>query len=100
MDINSLTLADVAKIEELSGQPIGSLADEKAPKGKSLAAMAYVFKRKQLAEQDLPVAAWKFTDALALTIEEAYEILGLTDEPSTDDVLEGDDSVPLDSKVG
>jgi hypothetical protein len=45
-DTNSLTLGEVDIIETLSGQPIGAMADENRPKGKSLAALAYVVKRR------------------------------------------------------
>lgn len=47
MDINTLTLGEVAKIEELSGQPLASLSDEAAPKGKLMTALAFVIKRRQ-----------------------------------------------------
>lgn len=47
MDINTLTLGEVAKIEELSGQPLAALSDESAPKGKLMAALAFVIKRRQ-----------------------------------------------------
>lgn len=47
MDINTLTLGEVAKIEELSGQPLASLSDDQAPKGKLMAALAFVIKRRQ-----------------------------------------------------
>lgn len=47
MDINTLTLGEVAKIEELSGQPLAALSDDQAPKGKLMAALAFVIKRRQ-----------------------------------------------------
>lgn len=76
MDINTLTLGEVAKIEELSGQSVAALAKDDAPKGLSMAAMAYVTKRRT----DL---TFKWEDALALTMPEVYEILGMSDEDPT-----------------
>lgn len=46
MDIKSLTMGEIAKIEELSGQPISALGLEDAPKGKLMAAFALVVKRR------------------------------------------------------
>jgi hypothetical protein len=46
MDIKSLTMGEIAKIEELSGLPIAALGDEESPKGKLMAAFALVVKRR------------------------------------------------------
>lgn len=71
--IDRLTVGDLAIVEELSGQGIAVLGDETAPKAKLMAALVYVFKRKQ--DKD-----FTFQDALNLTLEEAQEILGLSDD--------------------
>ena len=76
--INRLTLGDVAMVEELSGMSIASMGDEDAPKGKLLAALAYVTKRKS--EKD-----FTFQDALNLTMDEVTEIIGLDDEEDPKD---------------
>jgi hypothetical protein len=47
MDINSLTLGELAKIEELGGASMSTLQDETKPKAKMLAALAFVIKRRE-----------------------------------------------------
>lgn len=47
MDIKNLTLGEVAKVEELSGLPLAALADDDKPKGKMMAALAFVIKRRE-----------------------------------------------------
>ncbi len=47
MNVNELTLGDVAEVEELSGQPLSSLGDPNAPKGKLMIAVAWIIKRKE-----------------------------------------------------
>ena len=47
MDIKNLTMGEVAKIEELSGLPLASLSDDNKPKGKLMAALAFVIKRRE-----------------------------------------------------
>lgn len=46
MDIQTLTLGEVAKIEEISGLPLSAMADEDKPKGKQMAAIAFVVMRR------------------------------------------------------
>lgn len=70
IDIQRLTLGEVSKIEELSGQSIGSIGDESAPKGKTLAALAFVAKKREE-----PKFTWN--DALGLSLDEATAIIGL-----------------------
>jgi hypothetical protein len=64
MDHNTLTLGEVTIIEELSGLTLQSLGDPNAPKGKIMAALAYVVKKREDP---------KYTFAMAeqLTSEEA-----------------------------
>lgn len=42
MDITNLTLGEVATVEELAGRSLSTLNDENTPKGKIMAALAYV----------------------------------------------------------
>lgn len=69
MDINSLTVGEVAKIESLSGQAISALGDEDKPKGKIMAAFAFVIKYREN-----PKFTWE--NALELTLTEVNELLG------------------------
>ena len=75
IDINKLTVGEIAKVEELSNQGITAIVDDASPKGLTMAALAFVVKRRENGEV-------KWNDALALTFEEANAILGLgQDEP-------------------
>lgn len=47
MDIKNLTLGEVSKIEELSGLPLAALGEDDKPKGKLMAALALVIKRRE-----------------------------------------------------
>jgi len=47
MDVNDLTLAEVAEVETISGQPFADMAEAKAPKGKLMQAIVFILKRKQ-----------------------------------------------------
>lgn len=82
MDINNLTLGEVATIEDLSGQGIAAFANDEKPKGLALAAFAFVIKRRTAPE-------FLWNDALGLTFDEAHEILGIggddEDGPAGDD---------------
>lgn len=79
IDIATLTLGEVAKIEDLTGLPMTRLGDDDAPKGAMLAAMAFITKRRQ----DM---TFTWNQAQELTLEAANEILGLADDE--------DDSAP------
>lgn len=78
LDIQRLTLGEVAKIEELSGQSITSIGDDIQPKGNALAAMAFVAKRREDKK-------FSWNDAQSLTFEEANAILGLTEDDSSEE---------------
>jgi hypothetical protein len=79
LDVNTLTLGEVARFEDLSGLSIGQLQDESAPKGKALAALAFLVKRRQeLAAGEKPSFTWN--QAQELTIEQATNLIGLDDE--------------------
>lgn len=72
-DVNTLTLGEIAKVEQLSGQAIVSIGDTSAPKGKALAALAMVIKRRT----GTPQFSWD--DAQNLTMTEAMEVVGLSE---------------------
>jgi len=78
MDIQKLTIGEVAKVEELSGLPISALGDENKPKGKLLVALVYVIKRR---EDD----SFRPHDAEKFTMEEVEAILGLNAQEDEDD---------------
>lgn len=44
--LEDLTLGDVEEVEKYAGQPLASLADAGANKGRLMTALAYVIKRK------------------------------------------------------
>jgi len=83
-DVKKLTLGEVAKVEELSGQPITAFADDEMPKGKPMAALAFVVKRRQLLADGQKVSEFTWNDACGLTFEQATEILGLGQTPAGD----------------
>lgn len=81
LNTDSLTLGEIATIEKLGGYSLASLQDESAPKGNMLAALAMVFARRN----GQPGFTWN--QATALTVDEAYEILGIEvadDEPEAE----------------
>ena len=73
MNVNELTLGDVAEVEELSGQPLAALGDSNAPKGKLMVALAWIIKRKEDPK-------FTYEHAKKLTMD---EIEGLFDENPT-----------------
>lgn len=93
IDINKLTLGEVAKIEELSGQPISAIGDEDKPKGLALAALAFVAKRRE-------DSAFTWNAAQSLTFDEANTILGFgqdQDEEGSDAPLDDAPATPSKS---
>lgn len=69
-DYSTLTLGEVAFIEDLSGLSISSIADDEMPKGKAMAAIATVLKRRA------GFPDFKFNQALDLTMAEINELMG------------------------
>ena len=61
VDISELTVGEIIEIEELTGMPLDALGQSDKPKGKMLAALAFVSKRR-----DDPKFTWE--DALELKI--------------------------------
>jgi hypothetical protein len=81
-DVKSLTLGEIDRIEELSGRSIDSIGDDGAPKGKMLAAMVFVMKRREHLAAGRPPSPTDWNDALGMTMVEANKVLGITkDEP-------------------
>ena len=78
IDFDTLTLGEVAKVEEISRQSISSIADEDKPKGRAMAALVYVIKRRE-------EPAYQFDQALACSLSEAEELLGLNDDEDDED---------------
>jgi len=75
--INRLTVGDIAIVEEMSGLGMAALGDENAPKGKLMAALAFVVKRKEDKN-------FTFKDAMDMTMEQIMEILGLEADDDED----------------
>lgn len=71
-DIQSLTLGEVAAIEDLAGVSVDAMADDDRPKGRLLAAFIFVMKRRE-------DPGFKFEDALNIPLSEANELLGTPD---------------------
>lgn len=72
MDISKLTLGEIATIEQLSGKAFAELADEEAPKGAILAALAYVIKKRD-------DKSYTIDDAKKLTMEDINELMSQGD---------------------
>lgn len=68
-DVNSLTLGEVDQIETLSGFAIDLLKDKNTPKGKLLAAIAFVIKHRQNPKFTFPMA-------LTLPMSEVLDLIG------------------------
>lgn len=78
--MQKLTVGDVAAVEDLCGLSISNIGDESSPKGKMLAAMVFVIRKKQ--DKD-----FTFNDALEMQFEEVTQFLGLDeaeDDPKED----------------
>jgi hypothetical protein len=90
IDVNSLTLGEVAKVEELSNLPITKFSTEDAPKGLALAALAFIWKKRTD-----PKFSWNA--AQALTMEQANEILGVG-EVVDEESEEGKEEISSTSK--
>ena len=83
-DFESLTMREVSLIEELAGQSISAIADETTPKGKALAALAMVAKRRA------GFPGFTFNEASAMTLAEVNELLGTSDDEADADPEGGD----------
>lgn len=73
-DVNTLTLGEVAFIEQRAECSITTLGEDETPKGKMLAALATVAKRRS------GDPTYRFEDAMNLTMSEASDLIGLGDD--------------------
>lgn len=73
MDINKLTIGEVATVEDMAGLPIAALGDPEKPKGKLMVALAYVINKRENPKYT------KF-EAEQLTMDEMTELLGMNEE--------------------
>ena len=76
IDVKSLTLGEIDRIETLSNLSIDSLGEDGTPKGKMMAAMVFVIKRREELRNGLP-PRFAFADAQEMTTAEAYKVLGM-----------------------
>lgn len=82
IDIKSLTLGEVATVEDLGGAPLSAMADTSRSNTRLLIALAYVWKRRSIPEFSL-------IDAENLTYAEVEEILGVNEDDEDEDSEEG-----------
>ena len=68
MNFNTLTLGELAQLEDLAGASLSSFGDEAAPKAKLMAALVYVIKRRE--DKD-----YTLVKAQSLTLEETTAII-------------------------
>lgn len=73
MDIEKLTLGEIAIVEQLSGHTFSDLANDESPKGMILSALAYVIKKRDIPD-------YTFDQAQKLTMEDINELMS-DDEP-------------------
>lgn len=83
-DFETLTLGEVAFIENMSERSISEISDDGAPVGKSLAAIVTVIKRRS------GEPGYKFNQALGLSLTEASAYLQSDDEEEGVDAGEDD----------
>lgn len=74
LDINTLTLGEIAALEKMSGLSVDQMGDDASPKGDLLAAMAVIVK-KRAGDTD-----FTFKKAQQLSMAEVQKILGQDDE--------------------
>lgn len=92
IDIDKLTLGEVATVEKLSGLSIAAIGDDDAPKGAALAALAYITKKRE-------VPGFTWSQAQDLTFAQAQEILGLEDDDEDDAESSDEDGEQADPFV-
>lgn len=90
-DVDSLTLGETGKIEELSNLPITAVADDSAPKGKLLAAIIYVVRRRTDPKYTLEAAG-------RIPIGEAMRELGLIEDDDEPEDSEGKDDASSETR--
>ena len=70
MSIDKLTLAEVAEVEDLAGQPFQAVTERAAMKGRLMQAIVYVLKRQENPD-------FTFDDAGQMTMAEMNEVLAV-----------------------
>jgi hypothetical protein len=73
IDFDSFTLGEIVELEDLSGVPVSQFADETRPRGRMMAALAYIIRKRE-------DSTFTFTDALNLKANELAEFNGEDDE--------------------
>jgi len=73
MDIQKLTIGEMAAVEMASGSPISALGDPNAPKGRLLVALAHVIKKRENPQ-------FTVKDAEAMTMDEVMALLDMNEE--------------------
>ena len=76
-DINKLTLGELAKVEELSGQSMISMDDPNKPKAKLYQALVFVMKKREDKN-------FQFKDTESMTFDDLSEFLGVGDDEEVD----------------
>lgn len=74
LDMNALTLGEIAQIEEISGQSISVMGDDAAPKAKLMAAMVFIAKRRE-------EPTYTLQQAEAMSMEEFDALFDVGDDP-------------------
>lgn len=85
-DVSTLTLGEVAKVEEISGVAVGLIEDATVPKGKLFAALVYVVQKRSDPKYTLAMA-------MDLSLDDATNLLGGS---SPDDAVAGLAAAPFD----
>lgn len=86
-DANNLTLGEVALVEDMSGLPIGAIAEDDKPKGKALAALILVMKKREDPK-------YTMAQAMNMQLSEATALLGGDDDDATVDPTDPKGGVP------
>jgi hypothetical protein len=73
MDIQKLTIGEVAAIEMAANSPISALGDPNAPKGRLMVALAHVIKKRENPN-------FSVKDAEAMTMDEVMALLDASDD--------------------
>ena len=68
MDIQNLTLGEIASVERISGRALAELSDDTAPKGELLSALAFIIKKRTS-------PSFTLEDAQNLTMKDIEELL-------------------------
>lgn len=83
-DVSKLTLGEIATVEELSGLSVDEISATASPKGKMLAACAFVMLRRSD-----PTAT--FNMAMGLSMTEATALLSAEDDTASVDPTNSDE---------